>query len=59
MNILNESQWFGVVRHLLSAVGGFAVYKGLVSEDEASSVIGAALSLLAVIWSVTSKDKNI
>ena len=40
---MNENQIYGVLRHLLSALGGFAVYKGVLTEDEASSVIAASI----------------
>ena len=58
MSVLNESQWLGVVRHLLSAIGGVAVYNGVVTEDEAASVVGASLTLFAAIWSVLTKQKD-
>ena len=58
MSVLNESQWLGVVRHLLSAIGGVAVYNGVVTEDEAASVVGASLTLFAAIWSILTKQKD-
>lgn len=58
MSVLNESQWLGVVRHLLSAIGGVAVYNGVVTEDEAASVVGASLALIATIWSILTKQKD-
>lgn len=58
MSVLNESQWLGVVRHLLSAIGGVAVYNGVVTEDEAASVVGASLALFAAIWSILTKQKD-
>lgn len=58
MSVLNESQWLGVVRHLLSAIGGVAVYNGVVTEDEAASVVGCSLTLIATIWSILTKQKD-
>lgn len=58
MSVLNESQWLGVVRHLLSAIGGVAVYNGVVTEDEAASVVGASLALISTIWSILTKQKD-
>jgi hypothetical protein len=58
MSVLNDSQWLGVVRHLLSAIGGVAVYNGVVTEDEAASILGASLALIAAIWSVVIKQKD-
>lgn len=58
MSVLNESQWLGVVRHLLSAIGGVAVYNGVVTEDEAASILGCSLTLFAAIWSILTKQKD-
>jgi hypothetical protein len=55
---MNYDQVYGVVRHLISALGGFAVYKGVVTEDEAASVVGCSLTLFAAIWSVLTKQKD-
>lgn len=55
---MNYDQVYGVVRHLLSAIGGVAVYNGVVTEDEAASVVGASLALIATIWSVVIKQKD-
>jgi hypothetical protein len=56
--MMNENQIYGVLRHLLSALGGFAVYKGALTEDEAASIIGASLALIATVWSVVIKQKD-
>lgn len=55
---MNYDQVYGVVRHLISALGGFAVYKGVVTEDEAASVVGCSLTLFAAIWSILTKQKD-
>ena len=46
---MNEDQIYGVLRHLLSALGGFAVYKGVLTEDEASSVIGGLRCVITTV----------
>jgi len=48
----------GVVRHLLSAIGGVVVYRGGVTQDEAELVIGGVMTVFAVVWSVYSKNKQ-
>jgi len=48
----------GVVRHLLSAIGGVVVYRGGVTQDEVELVIGGVMTVLAVLWSVYSKNKQ-
>lgn len=46
-----------LVRHILSAAGGFLVAKGLVSADQLPEVVGAVITLAAAAWGVWSKKK--
>lgn len=41
-----------LIRHGLSAAGGFLVAKGMVSMDQLNEVIGAVITLGGVGWSV-------
>jgi hypothetical protein len=50
-----NEQIFGVIRHILSAVGGYFIYKGYLSEDQAAQISGAMLATLATFWSIASK----
>jgi len=45
----------GLVRHILTFIGGYIVSKGWISGEALDSVIGAILTLGAVFWSVTQK----
>jgi hypothetical protein len=47
-----------LIRHLLSAAGGFLVAKGLASADQVAEVSGAAVSLIGVAWSIFNNKKN-
>jgi len=47
----------GIVRTILSAVGGYYVGKGLIDSDTAVQLAGAAATLAAGIWSILNKKK--
>lgn len=52
---MNKEQVLGLVRHVLTFVGGIYIAKGLVDEGTASEVIGAIITLVGSVWSVVSK----
>ena len=45
----------GLVRHILTLVGGVLVAKGWLSTDTLEIIIGAILSIAPTIWSTTEK----
>lgn len=45
----------GLIRHALTFVGGLAVSKGLIDESLIVEVIGAVMTLIGAIWSVSVK----
>ena len=47
-----------LIRHLLSAAGGFLVAKGLASADQVAEISGAAVSIIGVAWSIFNNKKN-
>jgi hypothetical protein len=47
----------GLIRHALTAIGGFVVAKGLLEESLVQDAIGAVLTLTGVIWSIVAKKK--
>ena len=48
---------FGIVRHVLTTLGGGLVASGALSGDDLNAAIGAVLTLGGVIWSVINKRK--
>jgi hypothetical protein len=52
---MTADQVAGVVRAVLSAVGGYFVAKGVIDSATLVSIAGAAATLVAAIWSVMSK----
>jgi hypothetical protein len=47
-----------LIRHLLTAAGGFLVAKGLASPDQIGELAGAAISIVGVAWSMWNNKKN-
>ena len=47
----------GVIRHTLTAVGGYLVAKGALDVGTVETVIGAAVTLIGVVWSVYQKKE--
>jgi hypothetical protein len=46
-----------LVRHILTAAGGFLVAKGLASADQLAELVGAVVSIAGVGWSIFNNKK--
>jgi hypothetical protein len=57
MKSLSKDQFLGIVRHVLTFVGGFLVMQGLVDEAMATEISGAVVTLAGGIWSIIDKNK--
>ena len=47
-----------LIRHLLTAAGGFIVAKGLASADQVGELVGAVVSIAGIGWSIFNNRKN-
>jgi hypothetical protein len=47
-----------LIRHALTAAGGFLVAKGVASTEQVTEIVGALLSLASVGWSIKSNSKK-
>jgi hypothetical protein len=47
----------GIVRAIVSALGGYLVGKGLIDNETAMTLGGAIVPLVVAVWSVVSKRK--
>lgn len=47
----------GVIRHILTAVGGALVAKGYVDAGAVEAIVGGVVATVGVIWSVIQKKK--
>jgi hypothetical protein len=48
----------GIIRHLLTFVGGILVSQGLLSEGLTSEIIGGVLTIAGTVWSIVAKFKK-
>jgi len=48
-----------LIRHGLTAAGGFLVARGLASSDQVAELAGAAVTLVGTIWSIWKNRKPI
>lgn len=54
---MNGEQIGGIVRAVVSAIGGFFVGKGVLDAETATALAGAAATIAVAVWSVLSKKK--
>jgi hypothetical protein len=45
----------GVIRHVLTSVGGLMIMMGYADEATVTAVVGASLTLMGFVWSYMSK----
>jgi hypothetical protein len=55
---LTREQIEGIIRHTLTAVGGVLITKGLIDEDILTEVVGAAITITGIVWSIIDKRKK-
>ena len=48
-----------LVRHGLTAAGGFLVAKGLASADQVGELVGAIITIVGTVWSIWRNRKPI
>ena len=54
-NKMNKEQILGIVRHVLTFVGGFLITKGLVDETFVTEIVGALSTIIGSVWSFFAK----
>lgn len=52
-----KEQTLGLIRHVLTFVGGIIVTKGLIDESLFQEVLGGLMTVIGGVWSVLSKKK--
>ena len=55
---LTKDQLMGIVRHVITFVGGILVTKGLIDDSILTEIVGATVTLSGAIWSIVSKNKS-
>lgn len=54
---MNQEQKLGVIRHVLTFVGGILLAKGLVDESLLTDMVASIMVLIGGVWSIVSKAK--
>lgn len=52
---MTKDMWLGLARHILTLVGGIFVAKGQIDASTLDTVVGAAVTIGGVAWSVVDK----
>jgi hypothetical protein len=52
---MTKEQIQGIVRHVLTFVGGILVLQGVVEESLINELIGGVVALAGTLWSIFSK----
>lgn len=47
-----------LIRHLLTAAGGFLVAKGLASTEQLTELVGAVVSIVGIGWSIKKNNAD-
>ena len=56
MKKLTLEQTMGIARHILSGLGAILIFKGKTDESTWNIITGSAVGVIAVLWSVYSKQ---
>lgn len=54
---MTKEQVVGVIRHVITFVGGILVVKGILDETMVQEVLGGVLGLVGTVWSIVDKKK--
>ena len=54
---MKKEQLNGLIRHALTVVGGALVAKGILEEEIMLDCVGAAMSVIGIVWSFVAKKK--
>lgn len=52
---MNKEQVLGIVRHLLTAFGTVAIFKGWIDEQSLVLISGSIITTIGGIWSIIDK----
>ena len=56
---MNKEQVAGIVRHVLTFAGGFAIAKGWMDANLAAEITTWLVTGVTLIWSVAAKKKEV
>ena len=56
---MNKQKIMGIIRHVLTFGGGWAVGQGLIDESTMLEVVGALSTIIGAVWSYAAPEKAI
>lgn len=56
--MINTQQQLGILRHVLTCIGGILVTLGKINDGQAQEIIGVIMVIAPTVWSVVSKNKG-
>jgi hypothetical protein len=54
---MTKEQILGIVRHVLTAMGGVAVILGYYDESTVTQITGGLMTAAGFVWSIANKTK--
>jgi hypothetical protein len=54
---MTKEQILGIVRHILTAMGGMAVILGYYDESTVTQITGGLMTAAGFVWSIANKTK--
>lgn len=55
---MSKVKILGLVRHILTTIGGSGFAVGVATEDEITLIVSGVIALVGVIWSWVSPEKQ-
>ena len=55
---MDKEQVFGLIRHVLTFVGGILVTKGILDETLVTEIVGGVVTIAGAVWSFVDKLKG-
>ena len=55
---MNKNKILGIIRHVLTTAGGWAVGQGFLGADVMLEIAGGLAALVGVLWSYFSPEKK-
>lgn len=52
---MTKDMWLGVIRHILTIIGSGFAAKGYIDASSVDTIVGASMTIGAVVWSVVDK----
>jgi hypothetical protein len=56
--VMNQEQVLGLLRHVLTVLGGGLVAKGFIEESILLEGVGLITSIIGIVWSIADKRKT-